>query len=397
MPKVVLSAQFVRNLPAPEAGKVDYYDKSITGFLVEMRSSGLATYSFRYRDIYRKQRQYKIGDTRSISFDKARAAAEKLRSKVVLGESPSEEREAKRSTPTIAEFFWNTYLPFLQKTRRNLSSDQSFWKVHLLPCFGQKHLDQISQQDVIDAQQSMRKVGYAAGTANKWIVQLRYMYNVAKKLKIPGSEFNPAASVKQYVVEGRERFLNADETERLREAVLKSDNTQLKYIVALLLMLGCRKSELLNSKWEHFDLETRRWRIPISKSGKARYVQLSESALSVLAKLPRWDGCPYVIPNPKTRLPFTGIHVSWDTARKQAGLPDVRMHDLRHSFASNLVNAGVSLFVVSKALGHSTMTMTQRYSHLSDETLVAAADIAANAMGSKWTDVKPAPEQEQPC
>ena len=73
------------------------------------------------------------------------------------------------------------------------------------------------------------------------------------------------------------------------------------------------------------------------------------------------------------------------------------MHDLRHSFASNLVNAGVSLFVVSKALGHSTMTMTQRYSHLSDETLVAAADIAANAMGSKWTDVKPAPEQEQPC
>ncbi len=396
MPNVNLDALFVRTAVCPPGkGKIDYYDNSITGFILEARGSGGMTYHLRYRDAHGKQRQHKIGDAKSISFDKARTAAEKLRSRVVLGEDPAEEKKILRTIPTIAELYADTYLPHLQTTRRNMGSDLSFWKTHLLPKFGHKHLDELTQQEVINAQQSMRKAGYAEGTANKWIVQIRYMYNVAKKLGIPGSDFNPGTDIKQFTVEGRERFLNSDETERLREAVEKSENTQLKYIVTLLLMLGCRKRELLDSKWEHFDLDRRGWRIPISKSGKARHVQLSASAVAVLAQLPRWDGCPYVIPNPKTRLPYTGIHVSWDTARKRAGLPDVRMHDLRHSFASNLVNAGVSLFVVSKALGHTNTLMTQRYSHLSDETMFAAADAAANAMGPNWTDAKQSPAQEQ--
>jgi integrase len=391
MPKVNLDAMFVRNAVCPENGKIDYYDKGITGFILEVRSTGGMTYHLRYRDQHGKQRQHKIGDAKSISFDKARSAAEKLRSRVVLGDSPIEEKKAKRMIPTIAEIYRDTYLPHLQNTRRGMGSDLSFWKVHLLPRFGSKHLDELTRQDVIDAQLSMRKAGYAVGTANKWIVQIRYMYNVAKKQAIPGSEFNPGAEVKQFTVEGRERFLSPEETERLREAVERSENTQLKWIVTLLLMLGCRKRELLDSKWEHFDLERRSWRIPISKSGKSRHVPLSTAAVAVLAQLPRWDGCPYVVPNPKSRQPFTGIHVSWDTARTRAGLPDVRMHDLRHTFASNLVNAGHSLFVVSKALGHTNTLMTQRYSHLSDETLFAAADAAANAMGASWTEVKQLP------
>lgn len=391
MPKVNLDAMFVRNAVCPETGKVDYYDNSITGFILEVRSTGGMTYHLRHRDPHGKQRQIKIGDAKSISFDKARTAAEKLRSRVVLGENPAEEKKAKRAIPTIAELYRDTYLPHLQNTRRGMGSDLSFWKVHLLPRFGSKHLDELTRQDVIDAQLSMRKAGYAVGTANKWIVQIRYMYNVAKKLAIPGSEFNPGAEVKQFTVEGRERFLSPEETERLREAVDRSENTQLKWIVTLLLMLGCRKRELLDAKWEQFDLERRSWRIPISKSGKSRHVPLSTAAVAVLAQLPRWSDCPFVVPNPKSRLPFTGLHVSWDTARKRAGLPEVRMHDLRHTFASNLVNAGHSLFVVSKALGHTNTLMTQRYSHLSDETLFAAADAAANAMGPSWTEAKQSP------
>jgi len=387
MPNVNLDAVFVRNAVCPEGkGKIDYYDNSITGFILEVRSSGGATYHLRYRDSHGKQRQHKIGDTKSISFDKARTAAEKLRSRVVLGESPIEEKKLKRTIPTIAELFRDTYLPHLQQTRRNMTSDLSFWKVHLLPKFGHKHLDELTQQEVIHAQQSMRKAGYAEGTANKWIVQIRYMYNVAKKLGIPGADFNPGADIKQFKVEGRERFLNPEETERLREAVQQSENTQLKYIVALLLLLGCRKRELLDAKWEHFDLERRSWRIPLSKSGKARYVPLSTAAIEILSQLRRWEGCPYVLPNPHTRRPFSGMHFSWDKARKKAGLPDVRMHDLRHTFASNLVNAGHSLYVVSKALGHTTTQMSERYAHLSNDTLLAAADAAAKAMGSTWTE-----------
>ena len=161
---------------------------------------------------------------------------------VVLGESPAEEKKAKRSIPTIAEVYRDTYLPHLQQTRRNMQSDLSFWKVHLLPKFGDKHLDELTADDVVGAQLSMRKAGYAEGTANKWIVQIRYMYNVCKRAKIAGSEANPAAGVKQYRIQGRERFLSHEETERLRIAVERSDNKQLKYIMALLLMLGCPRT-----------------------------------------------------------------------------------------------------------------------------------------------------------
>ncbi|MBV5336881.1 MAG: DUF4102 domain-containing protein, partial [Deltaproteobacteria bacterium] len=208
MPNVNMDALFARNAVCPDGkGKVDYYDNSITGFILEVRASGGKTYYLRYRDAYSKLRQHKIGDAKSLTFDKARTAAEKLRSRVVLGESPIEERKVKRSTPTIADFFHDTYLPHLQDTRRNLVSDRSFWKIHLLPRFGTKHLDELKREEIVNAQLAMRKAGYAEGTANKWIVQLRYMYNVAKRLKIPGSEINPAAEITQYKVEGRERFL----------------------------------------------------------------------------------------------------------------------------------------------------------------------------------------------
>ena len=388
MPNVNLDATFVRAVTYPEKGKIDYYDNAITGFILEVRSSGGATYHLRYRDPHGKQRQHKIGDAKSITFDKARIAAEKLRSRVVLGDSPVEEKKARRMIPTIAELYRDTYLPHIQNTRRNLVSDLSFWKLHILPKFGDRHLEEVKQQDVIDAQVSMRNAGYAPGTANKFIVQLRYAYAVAKRFNVPGSAENPAAGIKQFKVEGRERFLSPEEMERLRLAVQQSENTQLKFIVALLLMLGCRKRELLDAQWEHFDLDRRSWRIPLSKSGKSRHVPLSSASVELLGQLPRWEGCPYVLPNPRTRRPFTGIHVSWDTARKRAGLPEVRMHDLRHTFASVLVNAGHSLFVVSKALGHVNTLMTQRYSHLSDQTLLAAADAASNAMGGAWGEEK---------
>jgi integrase len=385
MPIQSLDASFARVAQCPDGkGKIDYYDETITGFILEVRKTGGKTYYLKYRDPRGRQCQHKIGDAKSITFEKARSAAERLRSQVVLGGSPIEEKKLKRVIPTISEFYRDTYLPYLKSYRRNMQSDLSFITNHLLPLFGKKHLDEIKQQDVINAQQSMRNAGYAPGTANKYVVQIRYMYNVAKENKIPGSEHNPAAGVKQYQVNGRERFLTQEETRRLIAAVGKSNNRQLKYIIPLLLMLGCRKSELLNAKWENFDREKCIWTIPLSKSGKLRYVPLSQAVLALLDKLPRWSSCPYLIPNPHTGLPFTDIHEPWHTACKRAGLKDVRIHDLRHTFASNLVNAGHSLFVVSKALGHSTTRMSERYAHLSDETLLAAANSAANAIGGGW-------------
>lgn len=121
-----------------------------------------------------------------------------------------------------------------------------------------------------------------------------------------------------------------------------------------------------------------------AKTSKTRHVPLSKAALEVLSQVPRFEGCPFVLPNPATLEPYHSVYFSWDKARKEAGLPDVRMHDLRHSCASNLVNSGQSLYVVGTILGHAQTKTTQRYAHLASDTLLKAANAAADHMGTDW-------------
>ncbi|MBI1623386.1 site-specific integrase [Comamonas sp. EJ-4] len=386
MPVVQLSAHFVRNAVCPPGkAKVDYYDSAIKGFILEVRSSGGRTFYLRYRDVRGKLRQHKIGDATAISYDKARQRAMRLRSEVELGGNPLEERKALRSVLTLAEFIRDIYVPHIQLHRRNFQSTLSFIKCHVLPRFGATHLDAITTDMVTEAHLDLRAKGYALAQANKLPILLKVMFNLAKKNGLPGSQCNPANGVSLFTPNNaKERYLSSAETQRLHEALSRSDNTQLKSIVTLLLLFGCRKRELLDAEWEHFDLERRNWRIPLSKSGKARNIPISDKALEVLKGLPRWKGCLYVVPNPDTKLPFGNLFYPWDKVRKEAGLADLRMHDLRHTFASNLVNSGQSIYVVSKLLGHSQLKTTARYSHLADETLLSAVDAAAKVVAPSW-------------
>lgn len=156
-----------------------------------------------------------------------------------------------------------------------------------------------------------------------------------------------------------------------------SQNTQLLNIVRLLLLTGARVRELLDARWENVNVARKTWLIPTSKSGKPRHVPLSSAALAVIADLPRFKDCPWLIPNPDTLLPFVSIKHSWQTAIKVAKLPGLRIHDLRHSAASFMVNSGVDLFAVGKVLGHASYQSTQRYSHLANDTLLAAVEAGA--------------------
>lgn len=385
MPNATLSAEFVRNAVC-QAGKskTDFYDIAITGFILEVRSTGGKTYSLRYRDAHGKQRQHKIGDAQSISYDKARQAAQTLRSRVVLGEDPSLERKTKRLIPTLAEFSESRYMPFVKGYKKSWDSDDSYLRNHLLPKYGTLHLDEIKQESIIDWHHGMR-AKYALATCNRMVILLRYMYNLGKKWKVPGAETNPTAGVQLYECNNaRERFLTLEETQRLRVAIDNSENTQLQYLVPMLLLSGMRKRELLDAQWQNVDMERRTWKIPTTKTGKSRHVPISLALKTILQSLPRWKDCPYVVPNPKTKLPYVSVFASWNTARIAAGLPEVRMHDLRHSMASNMVNSGRSIYEVAKVLGHTQLKTSQRYSHLSQETLLAAVDASANAAGSNW-------------
>ena len=139
---------------------------------------------------------------------------------------------------------------------------------------------------------------------------------------------------------------------------------------------------MLDAKWTDFDLSRRAWRIPITKSGKARHVSLSYGALTLLATMPRKSDCDWAFANPETGKPYVSIFYAWNTTRKNAGLSDVRMHDLRHSFASLLINSGRTLYEVQHILGHTQVKTTQRYAHLSQDTLLAAANSATVALGA---------------
>ena len=386
MPIVTLSHDFVSKAVCPEGKKkINYYSKDIRGFLLECRKSGGKTYALRYRDKHNRQCQYKIGDSKDISFEKARRAAEKARGKVVLGQDPAEEKRVKKKTPTLNHFIQFNYIPYITQNKRSFKADLSMLRCHILPRFSKIHMDKITTQAVNDFHHGMIAEGLAKGTANLGLVLLKYMFNLAIKWQIAGITSNPAAGVKLFEANNaRDRYLTAEETQRLLAAVEKSKNTQLKYIVPLLLLLGCRKRELLDSRWDGFDLGRRTWKISMSKSGKSRHVPLSKAALKILNQLPRWEGCPFVVPNPETLKPYSQIYKAWNNVRIAAGLSDVRMHDLRHSMASNMVNSGRSLYEVSQVLGHNQLETTQRYAHLSQETLLEAVDAAANANGTDW-------------
>jgi integrase len=386
MPVIKLDAATVQSLVCPPGkDKIVYRDSAITGFMVEVSRSGSKTYALKYRDPNGGQRQYKIANVADLSFAEAKKEAIRVRSRVVVGKNPAEERKADRAVPTVNELSVR-YLEHVRNYKRSHDIDARYLRIHLLPKFGKRRINQLDQVEIMEwLADKVRRDGYAQATANRWQVILSHMLRMAKVWGMPGSDVNPLEGVKQKDPNNKvERFLTPAETQRLKLAVENSPNPLLKHIVALLLLTGCRKRELLDAKWDEFRLDQRTWRIPTSKTGKPRHVPLSDDAVAVLKALPRYEGCPFVVPNPQTLRPITSFYHSWDTARRAAGLPDVRVHDLRHSMASNMANSGQSLYVIGAVLGHSSPKTTSRYAHLSNDTLHKAVNAAAGVSGTTW-------------
>ena len=151
------------------------------------------------------------------------------------------------------------------------------------------------------------------------------------------------------------------------------------------MLTGARRNEITQAKWEHVDWQRRTLLVPVSKSGKPRTIALNGAAIALLRSVSRVQSSEHVFPSPFTGHPFASLFYPWDRIRRRAGLTDVRLHDLRHSFASFLVNQGVSLYVVQGLLGHSQVRMTQRYAHLAPQTLVDAAEVVGTLICSDPT------------
>ena len=298
-----------------------------------------------------------------------------------MGEDILLERQQLKKVPRVIEFFNDRYLPYVKSYKRSWETDVSVFSVHVLPVIGDLYMDSVKAEHIAALMLKLSDK-CSNGMYNKTLVLLRFMFNLAIKWETPGMVRNPTVTQQlKRVSKHRERFLSAEETKALLESVNRSTNRMLRYIIPMLLLTGARKREVLDARWSDIDRQRKFWRIPYTKNGRERYVPLSPEALDLLDRIPRRRNCDTIFFNPDTLEPFQSIYYAWDTARRKAGLADVRVHDLRHSFASFLVNAGCSLYEVQQILGHSSSRMTQRYAHLNQETLLKAVGHAADVVG----------------
>jgi len=376
---------------SPEQRKIDYFDIDQRGFMLEVRNSGGKTYYQRYTDARGRERQFKIGPADVLGLAAARRQARTISAQALVGADPQARKAELRAIPTLAELVSDRYLPHVKGYKRSWRTDETVLRIHILPEFGAQYVDQLRGEPIAMLVQRMRETGYATGTTNRVVIVLRHIFNLARKWRVPGVSENPTAGIALAPDVNRERFLSVEEAQRLIASIEHDENEVAKRAIMLLLLTGARRNEVTHAKWEHLDWDKRTLLVPLSKSGKPRTIALNAPAISLLRSIRPSDISPYIFPAPTTNRPSPSLYFPWQRIRVRAGLPDLRLHDLRHSFASFLVNSGVSLYVVQGLLGHAHTRYTQRYAHLTSDTLLDAAETMSSVIATEHGGL--APEQ----
>lgn len=303
---------------------------------------------------------------------------------MLTGGDPAAKKAERRAIPIYDELADQHY-DYVKTYSKNPGNIEAVLRVHIRPKWGRKRLDEITTPDVAKWLGDLRHSGKAMATVEKIRIVFNRSFELALRWQTPGVKFNPVRGIpRPRMNNARDRFLSSDDAARLLRATEKSLCPQLRNIVGLLLLTGARKRELLDARWENVNVERKVWFIPDSKTGKPRHVPLSQAALNIIDQLPRFDNCPWLLPNPKTKKPFTDIKHPWETARAAAGLGGLHIHDLRHSAASFMINAGIDLFAVGRVLGHADHQSTMRYAHLANDTLMQAVEAGAAKMNVDW-------------
>lgn len=290
---------------------------------------------------------------------------------------------------TLAEFFDLKYLAFIRATKRRSTHDVYLFNKHCRTVLGSKLLNDITSEDVDAWMLNQIDQGYKASTVNKHAAQLNRMLNIALHWGyVERNAFKGAAVRKLQTGDYVQRFLTRSEISQLLSACKSSTHPFLYLFIKLLLLTGARKSELRLAQWKHIDCAKRELFVAISKTGRSRSVVLSNAAVTVLEQVRErsaalgLDTTPdsWLFANPRTRRPYTSFHIAFFAARAHAGLHTVRIHDLRHTYASLLINNGASIYEVQQLLGHHHISMTERYAQLFPNTLQDRVNIIASTV-----------------
>ncbi|MER2250002.1 tyrosine-type recombinase/integrase [Methylorubrum podarium] len=401
-----------RTVDALELRKKAYvvYDEDLTGFGIRVAPAsarypaGLKSFVVEYRPGSggRGVRSVRlaIGRYGTMTPDDARRLAREKLAQARHGEDPAQQRRQERSTPTVADVAARWMAEHVQAKFAGKTAIlyRSYLGKHVLPAIGGKKVNLVSPADIDALHFTLGKAGKQP-TANRLVSMLSALFNFAiRRRMVPGGFSNPVLGLGRYREEKRERFLTTGELQRLGEVLKQAETEGLTWspdpakktkhaprpenrrevypphvtaAVRLLLFTGCRLREILHLRWAEVDFERGLLFLPKSKTGK-KTVVLNAPALDVLAALPRAGS--FVIASTDPEKPRADLKKPWDRITAAAGLSGLRIHDLRHSFASVGACGGMGLPIVGKLLGHTQTSTTARYAHLDADPLRRASE-----------------------
>jgi len=370
-----LTDAIVRRLPTPEQGKTITVDADVPGFGARVTANGARSYVLRYTTRAGRERTFTIGDASVWRTTDARDKAKNLRREIEDGGDPLGDIEDERAAPTMLDLIERFRTEHLPKKRPGTARDyECLLRLHIAPHFGQHMKVADVRFENIDALH--RKVT-AAGSpyqANRTIALLSKMFALAVRWHM--RESNPVKGIEKNREYHRRRYLSGDELVRLTKALAKHPERDAADAIRLLLLTGARRGEVLGMRWA--DVEDGVWSKPASSTKQKEHhqVPLSAPAQALLADIHKRQRprAPFVFPSYGATGHRIGLQKNWLQITKTAGIEGLRIHDLRHSYASQLVSGGASLPLIGALLGHSNPNTTARYAHLFRDPLKEATE-----------------------
>ena len=370
----------------PEMGReVLTWDAELRGFGVRVFPTGRRTYFVQYRNEYNRTRRKKIGVHGVITTEQAREEAKSLLGDVAKGKDPSKEHRQSKNKPTdaaLAKEYLEVYAK-INKKPKSYQEDVKMLDNIVLKRIGDRKLEEITSHDIQQLHHSLRRTPYMG---NRVRALLSKMFNLAIRWKWLTD--NPVSGVDKYQEQKRQRWLDDEELQRLWKVLATYHNQSVANAIRLLILTGSRCNEVLSAKWEQIDLKSGVWTKPAhtTKQKRFEHLPLSPQTNNLLLTMKKQAQSEFLFPGKVNGQPLQTIKKAWQTIRKNAGIPDVRIHDLRHTHASHLVSSGLSLSIVGKLLGHTQAATTQRYAHLADAPLRQATTIFGDKLEKLVTE-----------
>jgi integrase len=394
-----LTDAIARKALPPSSGQCFLWDGEVKGFALRVTARGAKSFVLDYR-VDGRQRRITLGNYPDWTVQAARAAAKTMKWDVDLGQDPMGERHALRDAPTVQDL-WERYqsekLP--TKAARTQTDERSMWHKIILPRLGKHRIADVTYNDIDELHRDVTRIRKTPVRANRMVEVLRGAFNFA--IRWHWRQDNPARGVQRNPEEKRERYLSKSELMALARALNEHPEVTSANAIKLLLLTGARRGEVLGARWDMFDLEEGIWVKPSAhtKQRRTHRVPLSSPALELLKSMHFDAKNPFVFCGAEGK-PLVDIKRTWVSVCKTAGFvdltekrtrsgkpvfdeagtpilieqPNLRIHDLRHAFASVLVSAGASLPLIGQLLGHTQAQTTLRYAHLFDRPMRDAAE-----------------------